>query len=374
MMQHPETKIAVLGDSRTLDTYYYNSNYEQHYGYDRTFHFLLRKSLLLKYKSKFEVVHIPDHFRGHSVENNILRLALTDPNVIILCNGIWETLVNKEMFIEYAVTKIKEHDTRGGDTLELKYDSKHLADLFISNQLSNSPDNFIARQRQIVSYFRRRQRQCILMNLVVPNVKHLNRVHLAGNFRCIPEWDECLEALNQRMEVLSEDYGIMLADIHKLVMENGGLDQNLMDQWHFTPSFHVILSKYFKNIITQKSDAFSLPSEHISHRFILKKALGKEPIVVFGTGKKSRDWIRSHPKANIEAVIDNKGKKNFFQSIQVKSIKEFSSVNSNIVVLTCEEIERQDVETSLLKVLPRDKIILYPEELDPFSYKSLKGF
>ncbi len=367
-------RIAVLGDSRTFDTYYYNFYYDECYGYDKTFHFLLRKRLLESTKGEVEVVHIPDHFRGHSVGGNILRLALINPAAVILCDGIWETLVTKEQFIEYAVKKVEAHDVRSGLTLDLKYSSKVLAELFLSNELSNSPEKYLERQRRIVSYFRRRQRKCILMNLAMPDASHLNRLHFAGNYRCIPEWDFCLKALNDGLERLAADYGASVLDIHALMLENGGFQKNLIDQWHFSTSFHARLSEYLENLVRRNREWLLLSPIHISHRFMLHRDLDQESIVLWGAFSGTVDWVRSHPKAKIECIVDNSEKRDFFHSIPVIRPEDLTRVQSSLVLLTVPEAERPSVEIEILQVLSKDKILVYPEELDHTFYKSIKGY
>lgn len=132
-------KVAILGDSRTFDTYYYNFQYGEHYGYDKTFPFLLEKLMWASSNGAMDIVHIPDHFRSKSIENNILRLALTDPSMIIMCNGIWESLLNKQIFIEYATEKINTYHSREGGELKLVYSSRAMADLFKFERIVKFP-------------------------------------------------------------------------------------------------------------------------------------------------------------------------------------------------------------------------------------------
>ena len=372
-MGNGEKRVAVLGDSRTLDTYYYNSCYDSFYGYHRTFHFLLRKMVLASMKGDFDVIHIPDHFRSHSVENNILRLALIDPAMLILCNGIWETLVNKEMFVEYVNERIKKHDTRSGETLELKYNSRILSELFVQNRLSNSPNRFLGRQQRVVSYFRRRRRQCLLMNLVVPNRTYQNRVHYAGNYRCIPEWDICLGAINEGLQSLAKAYGAILVDTHGLVIENGGFEKNLIDQWHFSESFHRVLAEFFLDLIRSNRDVTDQGIDHVSHQFMLHRGVDRTRILVYGTGNESRDWIRDHPKVIVEAVVEDQKTREYFQSIPVIGVDDVATTSSKIVLLAVPADERHCREIGLLERVPLEKILLYPEELQNSYYKSTKG-
>jgi len=212
------------------------------------------------------------------------------------------------------------------------------------------------------------------MNLVVPDMDHLNRVHFAGNYRCILEWDTCLRALNAGLEDIALSYETIYADIHSLVLENGGFQICLIDQWHFSPSFHVALSKYFEMLIEHKMDLFRMEPCHYSCKYILNKDPDDEEIVIFGTGRVSREWIKKHPKVKIEAVIDDTDRKESFQSIPVINVPDASKMRSGVVLIAVEESERESVEVSLLREIPDQKILLYPEELEQSFYKSFKGY
>ncbi|MDD5681499.1 MAG: hypothetical protein PHI59_09700 [Candidatus Omnitrophica bacterium] len=345
-------KIAILGDSRTFDTYYYNSQYKEHYGYDKTFPFLLQKAVWADSGGAMDVVHIPDHFRSRSIENNILRLALTDPLMVIMCNGIWETLLTKQIFMEYA-------EAKKGEELKLTYNSRMMADLFKSNELSTSPKKYFSEQRQIISYFRRRQRRCVLMALPVPPPAHLGGLHYAGNYHCPTEWGECLETLNDVIKPLERDYGVSIADLHNLIIKNGDFGKNLIDQWHFSASFHALLADYFKRFLKENSNLPDIPKDHISHEFMLHRDIGRHTLLVYGTGAAATDWVRDHPGAGVEASVSD-----------AKDIKKAKSK----IILSAEPQElRQESEVKILRDMPKDKILLYPEELDGAYYKSLKG-
>lgn len=356
-----EKIVAILGDSRAFDTYYLNPYYEAGYGYDKTFPHVLCKSMAA---SDVDVVHIPDHFRGGNVENNIIRLSLTNPCVVVLLNGIWETLVNKKMFLDYAAERIKAFETRGGEILTLTYSSRVLADLFKAGELSHSPRRYVERERRLISYFRRRGRQVVVMNLPVPDENHLNRVHYAGNYRCIREWGECLEALNAGLGPVAEEYGAVLADTNQWMREHGGPAQSLIDQWHFSVSFHQAVAGRLQDIIAGSIDEHRLPDEHVSHEYMVPgKTLG-EPVLVCGTGSFASEWIRSHPTIRVEAVIDEGPGREHFQSIPVIMKEDVKDANARILVPAVEQEARGSLETGLLRTLPRDKIIVYPEETE----------
>jgi len=352
-------KVAILGDSRTFDSYYYNSQYNERYGYDKTFPFLLERLMWSSSNGAIDTVHIPDHFRSRSIENNILRLALTKPSMVIMCNGIWETLLNKQLFIDYAMEKINAHHLRSGEELKFTYSSRALGALFKSNELSMSPKKYFAEQRQIVSYFRRRQRHCALMALPIPPPTHLDRLHYAGNYRCMPEWGECLEALNDVIKPLEKDCGLFIIDMHNLILENGGFGKNLIDQWHFSMSFHALVADYLKKFIEDRLNLLDMPDDHISHEFMLHRDIGRHTLLICGTGSFAADWAKNHPNATIEASI--------------RDPKDIKKAKSKIVLLAEPEESREELEVKILHDLPKDKILLYPEELEGTYYKSLKG-
>lgn len=368
-MSVTDTIVTILGDSRTLDTYYYNSNYKELYGYDKTFPYLLQRSIEKKSYERIKIIHIPDQFRANSIENNILRLALTDPDIVILCNGIWETLLNKKMYLQYAIEKINAHKILEGNTLELNFNSQELVKLYLSNSLSNSPQKFFSRQNQIISYFRRRQRQCFVMNIPVPDIDHLNRLHFAGNYRCIPEWGICIEMLNEGIRTLAENYQGIHIDTHELIKKEGGFNKNLIDQWHFSKSFHIALSRYFEQLLLENSTY--VPVDHISHDFMLHKGISETSIVLYGTGSVAADWLKAHPGIKVEFVVSEQSGRSYFHSIPVIEEREINNTTSSIVLLAVPENQREEIEISLIKRLQSDKILLYPEEVQEAYYTSL---
>lgn len=352
-----KAKIAILGDSRTFDTYYYNSQYKERYGYDKTFPFLLQKTVWANSGGTMDVIHIPDHFRSRSIENNILRLALTDPSIIIMCNGIWETLLTRQVFMEYAAAKAGAHYE--GRELKLEYNSRITADLFKANELSVSPKKYFSEQRRIVSYFRRRQRRCVLMALPVPPPTHLGGMHYAGNYRCPPEWGECLEVLNDTIKPLAKDYGASIVDLHGLMIKNGGFEKNLIDQWHFSVSFHAVLADYLRNFLNESPDLPGIPGDHVSHEFMLHRYIGKNTLLVYGNGAAAADWVKGHSDVGVEASVSN--------------VKDIKKAKSKIVLSVEPHESREESAVKILREIPEDKILLYPEELDGSYYKSLKG-
>ena len=215
--------VAILADSRGFDTYYLTAAYgDAAYGYQHTFPALLRRDLLSAAQPIADAIHIPDHFRAASVANNILRLALTDPDIVVLLDGIWETLLSKEHFLAYVQRQVQEHDWRGGAALDLSFSSRRLVDLFQAGELPVSPDAYANRLARILSYFRRRGRRCVWLTLPVPPRDHLDGLHYAGNYMTLPEWGECLAALNTRLVPLVERYGGTILDLDALMADAGG--------------------------------------------------------------------------------------------------------------------------------------------------------
>jgi hypothetical protein len=252
--------VTVLGDSRAFDTYYTNSRYRKRYGYDKTFPHLWRKSILSEPQTSFDVVHIPDHFRGGSVQNNIVRVALTDPAIVVVLDGIWETLINKGHYLDYA--------RRNGLDADLSYNRASLAALFRAGELALSPASYAARQRRLISYFRRRRRQIIWMTLPVPPKDYVGSTYHAGDYRPIPDWDECLAAMNNAMTPILAGYGASTLDLTALMNEVGGPGDAFIDQWHFSETFHARIA----TALDAKARAL-LPkgpgAHHVSHRYML---------------------------------------------------------------------------------------------------------
>lgn len=357
--------VAILGDSRVFDTYYVNDAYPEdaRYGYDKTFPHRLRYDALRSPQPSYDVVHIPDHFRGRSVESNVIRLALTDPAVVVLCDGIWETLVHKDWFIEWATGKIRMHPTLGSGKLDLSYSSRILADLFIANELPVSPRKYAARQRRILSYFRRRRRQCVWLSLTTPPHGHLERLHYAGNYRCIPEWNECLQAVNDAMEPLIGAYGADWLDLEDLALAHGGHGQALIDQWHFSKSFHARIAGELARRIPRLLIDAALPKEHISRAFLLARSPGDTPMALYGPSKRVEAWRAANPDARAVAVLADSSPSTRIAGLPVVPIENSPSLAARCIVLTEGQDISSETEAALLARLPTECTLLYPTEL-----------
>lgn len=297
MPEAKPVKIAILGDSRTFDTYYVNERYVEPYGYDKTFASIWSRAGRLSSQVPCEVIHIPDHFRGGTIENNITRLALCDPDVVVLCDGIWETLLNKQQFIDYAAKKIGSHDVRSEGELILRFSTQSMAELFIQGELNDSPDLYAARITRIASYFVRRNRRVFWMNLCVPGPDHLDRLHYAGNYVCAPEWDQCLSAVNTAVERCLAQIGAGVIDVHRYMEEFGGPSAALLDQWHYTASFHAYLATVLPSYLTQQAVA-AVDHEDISHQVMYR--CGKWPLKVVLIGAAvSEHFLARHDRLQI---------------------------------------------------------------------------
>jgi hypothetical protein len=266
--------VTILGDSRAFDTYYTSAAYSVRYGYDSTFAHKWRAAALAD--AGYDVVHIPDHFRGGTVQNNIVRLALTNPAVVVLLDGIWETLLNKGHFIEYA----EQHSS------DEPYSRARLITLFRENRLSVSPCAFAERTRTLASYFRRRRRHVIHMTLPVPPKTYIGSTYHAGDYTPHDDWDECLSAVNEAAVAAARAYGCRVLDLTDLMNEFGGPEVALIDQWHFSPAFHEAIAARLAAMVSELASDWTGP-EHVSHDFMLGTSARPLPSdVVVYTGSK----------------------------------------------------------------------------------------
>lgn len=260
--------VSILGDSRVFDTYYTGDDYAVRYGYDSTFPHLWRKAVLTNSQPTYDVVHIPDHFRGGTVQNNIVRLALTNPAVVVVVDGIWETLINKRHFLDYVERKLRGAGSKIGAELTFDFSARKLVDLFVENELSVSPRAFAERARRLVSYFRRRRREVVWLTLPVVPKRYVGTTFHAGGYRPIENWDECLAAMNEAALPVMEAYGCEVVDLTELMASFGGPDRALIDQWHFSPEFHAHLAEVLDERCCGLVERAPAP-DHVSHRYML---------------------------------------------------------------------------------------------------------
>jgi hypothetical protein len=343
--------VAILGDSRSFDTYYANADYPATalYGYDRTFPHRLRGAALSQPSPAYDVVHVPDHFRGGGVENNCIRLALTDPAACVLLDGIWETLVNKRHFLEWVESELRRHQSRNGGDLDLSYTSSRLAELFVAGALSVSPARYAMRQRHLVSYFRRRRRLVVWMSLPMPPAEHLGGLHYAGNYQCIPEWSACLAAVNDAMLPVAQRFGARWLDLHALMQANGGAGACLIDQWHFSKAFHAAVANELHRLLERDLPSQVPSNDHISRSFMLARRPGGVPLTLVADAATAEAWTADHPEAVVAGV----------------TTLEDAEIATPIAVLFADTAAREDFAATLLPRLKPDSILLYPEELEP---------
>ena len=298
---------------------------------------------------RFDVVHIPDHFRGGTVDNNILRIALTDPAMVYLIDGIWETLLNKDHFAEYALNAIKNHSLRNGTTLRLELSHENLVRLFESDELAVSPSGYARRIRRIASFFRRRQRTCAWLNLIRPDPAYRDRIHYAGNYKCSPVWNNALEAVNRRVSEALDGLDAPIIDLHALMGRAGGEQCALIDQWHFTSEFHILIAAELKRDIRQRGANFIVSGDHVSRRHMLPNRSSGDAMIAYGDTAKT--WAKSNSDQCIAGIA--------------ASEEELVEAQADIAVLChSDEEERERIAERLLAAMPERKIILFPEEFE----------
>lgn len=343
--------VAMLGDSRVFDTYYTTPAYEARYGYEKTFPHLLRGAFLRRPEASVDIVHIPDHFRGATVANNILRLALSDPAAAILVEGIWETILTKQHFIDYATRKVRAHPWRRGGALDLEFSSARLAELFMADELSVGPGTYRDRQEALVSYFRRRRRQIVWATLPIPPAGHMGGVHPAGNYKPIPQWGACLRSINEAVVPMVEAWGGLVLDLDSLMAEAGGADACLIDLWHFTPAFHAIIAARLEALI---DGAIDIPAAgHVSHRCMVCGPVGDLPLALIGGPEERAAWHAEAPDARIGwELVPGEGPPPEAEAL---------------LLLGPPGAEREASARQLLSITGLQAVVLYPEELTPLD-------
>lgn len=358
-------RVSVLADSRGFDTYYVNSRYLESYGYHETFPYLLSREFAVQ--GIHELVHIPDHYRGGTVQNNIIRLALTKPELIVLLNGIWETLLTREMFLDYVKGEIGQKRHPSSTPLDFRFSSEELVRLFLTDKLANSPAKYIERERRVCSFFLRRGRGAIVFGLPVTPKHHLDGIHFAGNYRCLPEWGHCLEALNTEMLELSRIYGCRYFDTNALMTACGGASECLIDQWHFSRHFHRQIACHLRACILGMKER--PPLSGAQHKYYMPGVSLDEACLVLGTGETARDWVRSHPEHRVVAfVTDELADEPSVDGIPVIRNEAVAKAGVRVLVLPDGHQTPWTVEalaaTSFCAV---GGVLLYPAEIEELS-------
>lgn len=340
-------RVAILGDSRVFDTYFVNERYGgARYGYHRTFPHLLRAALLCRDRPAADVVHIPDHFRGATIENNIIRLALTDPNVVVLVDGIWESLLTRRQFFDFLKIQVETVDWHRGEKLSLDFSSSRVVDLFLEGNFDVSPDNYARRIGRIISFFRRRGRHVIWANLPIVPPEHKGREHFAGDYMCIPDWARVLNGLNKAVSQIASAYGAQVFDLDSLMAKSGGPAECLIDQWHFSERFHLEISRELERCLVEL-----LSGSKISGTYpIMPGDLVAGAVAVDGDAEDAHRVKTLHPELEILGTLSSD-----------KPLPQVSAV----IVASQEYHKREARVVELLKrALPMP--ILFPEELNGF--------
>lgn len=358
-------RVSVLADSRGFDTYYVNSRYVESYGYHETFPYLLSREFAAE--GSHELVHIPDHYRGGTVQNNIIRLALTNPELIVLVNGIWETLLTREMFLDYVKGEIGQKREPSGEPLDFSFSGEELVRLFLADKLANSPAKYIERERRICSFFLRRGRGAVVFGLPVTPPHHLDGIHFAGNYRCLPGWGRCLEALNAEMQELSRVYGCRYFDTDALMGASGGASECLIDQWHFSRHFHREIARHLRECILGMPVRQRLSG--VQQKYFMPGVRLDDACLVLGTGEAARDWVRSHPEHRVVGyVVDGMAGDTLAEGIPLIGIDAVATTAARVIVLPDGHRTPWATEAGIAAgFCAGGGVLLYPDEMDELS-------
>jgi hypothetical protein len=354
--------VAILADSRGFDTYFANDNYAEVYGIDRTYPFLLRSRFLSDPDCSLDVAHIPDHFRSGAIENNILRLALLDPAVVILHDGLWETLLTREHYLEYVTRRVSNFHLRDGRTLDLALNSETLVNLFVANELAIGPRVYADRIRRLVSYFARRRRPCVWINLTVPDATHLDRIHHAGNYRCLPEWERCLVAVNEAVSAAVTAYGAVVFDVDRLMRAEGGPARCLIDQWHFSPQFHARVAETLHGLVRDLARR-APASDHVSSQFMTGRIRRPASVALAGTAAALSAWDNTIPGITAVAWISERPEAPPLPGLAPRAEDEIADVDASVIVLVGGAAEQEATELRLIPRLAPHQIMVRAEEI-----------
>lgn len=338
--------VAVLTDSRGFDTYYLNDRYESWYGADRIFPALLRRHLLGRKDPPLDAVHIPDHFRSGTVENNLLRLGLCDPVHVVLCDGIWETLLNRGHLVDYVTARIGDAVLDAPDPVRLDLSHETVTRLFLENRLPVSPGRYADRIGRIASYFARRRRRLCWLSLLIPDPAHKAGVHYAGDYRYPPGWQRCLAAVNERVKTALDAWGATYVDLDPLMCRAGGEAAALLDQWHFTADFHALVAEALDDLVTGEFASHDpLSADHVSHRFMVPGKVGAGPL--YAVGDAAVEWCRKTAESH-----------------GAEPVNENAVALADAALVVVDPPETRDVTARrLLSACPASTIVVYPEEI-----------
>lgn len=243
-MTEAPLNVVTLTDSRGLDTYYLNANYPDGYGIDRVFAHRLEAQLRAYGIGHVNSYLIPDHIRDGTVETNISRVAFCRPRWIVLSNGIWETVLNRDMYFEEAHKHgfLKGLSPRGLTDEQRLEVGGTLNRLFFEGRLSVSPEKYRAGLNRLVGYFARRRCSIFWLSLLIPPESHRGGIHHAGDYRPLPFWPDQLRAINDAARSVLDYWGGMYLDLAPLAESLPSLECALIDQWHFTDEFQGLVA------------------------------------------------------------------------------------------------------------------------------------
>jgi hypothetical protein len=345
-------RIAILGDSRVFDTYYATAVYgATAYGYHKTFPHVLQRMLARRAEVDIDCVHIPDHFRGRTVQNNILRLALTDPSAVVLCDGIWESLISKRHFIEHVEQVIGDATAETGAHC-FTYSEDSVVDLFERNKLALSPNAYADRVATIASWFVRRRRKVVWLTTPIPPRDHLGGLHYAGSYRPFAGWHRCLEILNRETSRAAVAAGAEVLDLDALMREHGGASACLIDQWHFSAAFHRVIAEWLAQWSLRSLT--SLPPA-ASSRVMVQGMTQGLAVHLIGPAEPAQTFMRAHPSLIVRG-----------HSASFVDDDRYSEVDA-LILLAPPSCERMTHARALLRQCPERLVVLFPEDLAPMD-------
>lgn len=335
--------IVVLGDSRVFDTYYASEEYEgRTYGYQATFPHRLALARPKLAGVVSDVVHIPDHFRGRTLANNILRLALTDPDVVILCDGIWETLISPRMVADALNAEVAS------------LDPELVVGLYTTERLALAPRAYAERVATIVSWFMRRRRTVIWLDIPVPPPDHFGGLHHAGNYRPVPGWHACVRHLNEVVSREVRAAGGLVLSLGAAMNAHGGAACCLIDQWHFSAAFHGVVAGMLVDLCATLPGP--LPDDHVSREVMIAGRRPRERVVLLGPRDDRKAFRTRYPDVDVGAEVDQDSR---------------PPKGSRVVVLVSPEATAASTTASLFaSTLDRDAIVLLSSDLGPLTNPS----
>jgi len=106
------------------------------------------------------------------------------------------------------------------------------------------------------------------MTLPVPPKSFVGSTYHAGDYRPNVNWHECLGAVNDAVCPIVEAYGGKVLDLTAEMDAVGGAGEAFIDQWHFTPAFHIHLAEALHRQARRLVRAAPGPG-HVSHDYML---------------------------------------------------------------------------------------------------------